>query len=45
MQNVVAELQRIVRPRPEWTDVASEEAPKQFEPLISEYLKQLSHAE
>ncbi|MHC1767759.1 MAG: DUF4175 family protein [Verrucomicrobiia bacterium] len=45
LREVVAQLQRAVRARPELTDIASEEAPKEFEGLISEYLKRLSHAE
>jgi hypothetical protein len=45
LAKVVTELQHIAREKPEWTDVANEEAPKQYEPLISEYFKQLSHAE
>lgn len=45
LREVVAQLQRAVRARPELTDIASEEAPKEFEGLISEYLKRLSHAQ
>ena len=45
LREVVAQLERIVREKPELTDVANEDAPKEFEGLISEYFKKLSHAE
>jgi hypothetical protein len=45
LRTVAAQLERIAKEKPELTDVASEEAPKQYEGLISEYFKKLSHAE
>ncbi len=45
LREVVTQLQRAAQARPELTDVANEEAPKEYEGLISEYLKRLSHAE
>ena len=45
MRNVVDQLERVVKNRPDPTDIAHEDAPKEYDTLISEYLKQLSHAE
>lgn len=45
LREVVAQLQKAARARPELTDSAEEDAPKEFEGLISEYFKRLSHAE
>jgi hypothetical protein len=45
LREVVAQLQKAARARPELTDSAEEDAPKEFEALISEYFKRLSHAE
>jgi hypothetical protein len=45
LRKVTEQLERVLKDRPELSDAASEDAPKQFEPLISEYFKRLSHAE
>jgi hypothetical protein len=45
LRDVVAQLERLTRAPVELTDAASEEAPKSYERLISEYFKRLSHAE
>jgi hypothetical protein len=45
LRSVIAQLERLLRNRPEPTDVAAEDCPKEYEALISEYLKRLSHAE
>ena len=43
LDQVVTELERILGKRPDLTDVASEEAPKEYEAFISEYFKKLSY--
>lgn len=45
MRRVIDQLERILKNQPEPTDVANEDFPKEFEGLISEYLKKLSHVE
>jgi len=45
VNNAIAELERILKDQPVLTDVASEDFPKDYEGLISEYLKKLSYAE
>jgi hypothetical protein len=45
LRKVAEELGHMLKPQPELTDAANEDAPKQYEPLISEYFKRLSHAE
>jgi hypothetical protein len=45
MRNVVDQLERVVKNKPDPTDIAHEDAPKEYDTLISEYLKKLSHAE
>ena len=45
LRALVAELERILKDQPEPTDVAHEDFPKEYEAVISEYLKKLSHAE
>jgi hypothetical protein len=45
LRKVVAQLERVVKDRPDLTDAASEDAPKAYEALISDYFKKLSHAE
>ena len=45
LREVVSHLEKIVKQPPEMSDVATEDAPKEYEPLISEYFKKLSHAE
>ena len=45
MRNVVDQLERLIKNQPEATDIAHEDAPKEYDTLISEYLKRLSHAE
>jgi hypothetical protein len=43
LDQIVAELERLVGQRPDRTDVASEEAPKEYETFISEYFRKLSY--
>jgi hypothetical protein len=43
LDKVVNELERLVAPRPDLKDVAAEEAPKEYEPFISEYFRKLSY--
>lgn len=45
MNTAIAMLERALANRPERGNVAQEEAPREFEPVISEYLKRLSYAE
>ena len=45
LRSVTAQLERILGNQPEPSDIASEDFPKEYEALISEYLKKLSHAE
>ncbi len=45
MRNVVDQLERVIKNQPDPTDIAHEDAPKEYDTLISEYLKKLSHAE
>jgi hypothetical protein len=45
LQSLIAQLERILKNQPNPSDVASEDFPKEYEALISEYLKQLSHAD
>lgn len=45
LRTVIAQLERILKNQPEATDIANEDFPKEYEALISEYLKKLSHAE
>jgi hypothetical protein len=45
MRNVVDQLERVLKNQPDPTDIAHEDAPKEYDALISEYLKKLSHAE
>ncbi|MEW6161161.1 MAG: hypothetical protein AB1813_27340, partial [Verrucomicrobiota bacterium] len=45
LRKLIAQLERILSGRPELSDVASEEFPKEYEAFIAEYLKKLSHAE
>jgi hypothetical protein len=45
LDQVIAQLERLLKTEVDLTDVASEEAPKEYEALISEYLKKLSYAE
>ena len=45
LRSVIDQLERILQNRPDPSDVASEDFPKEYEALISEYLKKLSHAE
>ncbi|MBI3417324.1 MAG: hypothetical protein HY043_18690 [Verrucomicrobia bacterium] len=42
---VISQLEKVVAGRVERADVANEDFPKEYEALISEYLKKLSHAE
>jgi len=41
--HLVTELERVLGKRPDLADVASEEAPKEYEAFISEYFKKLSY--
>jgi hypothetical protein len=43
MDKVVALLERILKDQPKLSDVAAEDFPKEYETLISEYLRKLSH--
>ena len=43
LDKVVTELERLVAKRPDLTDVAVEEAPKEYEAFISEYFRKLSY--
>jgi hypothetical protein len=45
LRDVIDQLQRELKKQPEPTDIAHEDAPKEYDGLISEYLKKLSHAE
>lgn len=45
LRNVVDQLERMLKNQPEPTDIAHEDSPKEYDSLISEYLKRLSHAE
>jgi hypothetical protein len=45
LQSIVSQLERALKNQPEPSDVANEDYPKEYESLISEYLKKLSHAE
>jgi hypothetical protein len=45
LRNVIDQLDRLLKNQPEPTDIAHEDSPKEYETLISEYLKRLSHAE
>jgi hypothetical protein len=45
MRNVVDQLDRLLKNQPDPTDIAHEDAPKEYDTLISEYLKKLSHAD
>ena len=45
LRNVIDQLERLLKNQPEPTDIAHEDAPKEYDTLISEYLKKLSHAE
>jgi hypothetical protein len=42
---VVDQLERMLKNQPAPTDIAHEDSPKEYDTLISEYLKRLSHAE
>jgi hypothetical protein len=43
LEQLVTELERVLGKRPDLTDVASEEAPKEYEAFISEYFRKLSY--
>ena len=43
LDKVIAALERLLNGQPNLTDVASEDFPKEYEALISEYLRKLSH--
>ena len=43
MDKVVASLERLLKDQPNLTDVATEDFPKEYDALISGYLRKLSH--
>jgi hypothetical protein len=43
LQRLVTELERLLGKRPDLVDVASEEAPKEYEAFIAEYFRRLSY--
>ena len=45
LRNVIDQLERLLKNEPAPTDIAHEDCPKEYDALISEYLKKLSHAE
>jgi len=45
LRNVIDQLERLLKNQPEPTDIAHEDSPKEYDALISEYLKRLSHAD
>ncbi len=45
LRNVVDQLERLLKNQPDPSDIAHEDSPKEYDALISEYLKKLSHAE
>jgi hypothetical protein len=45
VDKVVALLQRLLKDQPNLSDVTAEDFPKEYEALISEYLKKLSYEE
>jgi len=45
LRNVIDQLERLLKNQPEPTDIAHEDSPKEYETVISEYFKRLSHAE
>jgi Domain of unknown function (DUF4175) len=45
LSGVITEMELLLDDNPRATDMATEEYPKEFEPLISEYLRRLSYAQ
>ncbi len=45
LRNVVDQLERLLKNQPAPSDFAHEDSPKEYDALIGEYLKRLSHAE
>ena len=43
LRDVIDQLERVLKNQPEPTDIAHEDSPKEYDALISEYLKRLSH--
>ena len=43
LDKVIASLERILKDQAKLTDAAAEEAPKEYEPVISDYFRKLSH--
>ena len=43
LDKVIAALERLVKDQPNLTDVATEDYPKEYEGLIADYLRKLSH--
>jgi ElaB/YqjD/DUF883 family membrane-anchored ribosome-binding protein len=43
LDKLIAALERILKDQARLTDATAEEAPKEYEALISEYLRKLSH--
>jgi Domain of unknown function (DUF4175) len=44
LDGLIHELEQLLGDNPKPTDIAAEEYPKEFEPLISEYMRRLSYA-
>jgi hypothetical protein len=44
LDQLIHELEQLLSDNPRPTDIANEEYPKEFEPLISEYMRRLSYA-
>jgi hypothetical protein len=45
LSGIITDLEQLLDDNPKATDMATEEYPKEFEPLISEYLRRLSYAQ
>jgi hypothetical protein len=45
LHNVVEQLERVLKDKPEASDIANEDYPTEYEAQIAEYLKKLSHEE
>jgi hypothetical protein len=45
LSGLITELEQLLDDNPKATDMATEEYPKEFEPLIAEYLRRLSYAQ
>jgi len=45
LSGIITDLEQLLDDNPKATDMTAEEYPKEFEPLISEYLRRLSYAQ